>query len=263
MPRVKAPPPELLNERREEGRPRVKAPPPWIQEAQTVIPTGPVIMAQSQQDTARPISLEPARIDLRDPAEWEVTAGRTWCCQPRLMDQPGRFRIRGGGSEIDPADSPWALVQPACLRDGRTLTPPGTTGALPCDPSHASGWCTEAQMQHREVLVKERLACVGCRAQPFGTPCRWVACGRCGEESTSRCGRCCPWQVGVLKGNKMLRATEYKCGKKVGLGKGDLHPWGTSRTTQRGRPRRRLTRRKRRRMPASSMAAHGVCRMRR
>ena len=74
-------------------------------------------------------------------------------------------------------------------------------------------------MQHREVLVEERLACVGCRAQPFGTPCRWVACGRCGEESTSRCGRCCPWQVGVLKGNKMLRATEYKCGKRWDLGK--------------------------------------------
>ena len=199
--RVKAPPPWIQEAQtviptgpliREEGRPRVQAPPPWIQEAQTVIPTGP----------------EPARIDLRDPAQWHVTAGgRTWCCQSRLMDQPGRFRIRGGGSEIDPADSPWALVQPACIRDGRTLTPPGTTGTLPCDPSHASGWCTEAQMQHREVLVKERLAFVGCRAQPFGTPCRCVASGRCGEESTSRCGRCCPWQVGVLKGNKMLRAT--------------------------------------------------------
>ena len=43
--------------------------------------------------------------------------------------------------------------------------------------------------------------CEGCNGRPWGVPCQWVACGRCGEAPTLHCGRCCPLQsFGVLRG---------------------------------------------------------------
>ena len=48
------------------------------------------------------------------------------------------------------------------------------------------------QISRMRLPVDEQPACPGCRARPFGIPCPWVACGRCGEAPTEHCARCCP-----------------------------------------------------------------------
>ena len=103
-------------------------------------------------------------------------------------------------------------------RSARAASMPAAAGARGGPDSagkgktkHGSSTQREPHLTHianeLEHLMLEHLmedsapCCEGCNGRPWGVPCRWVACGKCGEAPTLHCGRCCPLHsFGVLRG---------------------------------------------------------------